>query len=112
MKFKRSKLLSAYVVVRYLSSTYKGTSKKLKLCYKQLTKEDRQCYGQVLLAKKHQGITPITSGQNSAKYHKKVLTIKEIFERYEQSNGNPIYLEAIKFLLEQIFWLSPNLVED
>jgi hypothetical protein len=113
MKFKRSKLISADLVVGYLLYTHKSNIKKVKLRKRHLTEADSHFYPQASLVR--QQVKVIIFGNCSSqvsKHKKRTFTIKELFEKYEQSYHDALYLEAIKFLLEQIFWLSPNYPEE
>jgi hypothetical protein len=114
MKFKRSQLFSATFVVGYLVSIPKNSSKRVRLGrQRSLQRAEGQLPVQVSLVKQQvKTAAPRNySPQQAQPAKRRVFTIKELFEKYEESYHNALYLEAIKFILEQIYWDSPSYPE-
>jgi hypothetical protein len=117
MKFKRSQLLSANFVAGYLLFPLPPQSdrKKVKLGRQRLLQQAAgQSNIQVSLVKQQvKTIAPRNPlPQQAQPAKRRVFTIKELFEKYEESYHNALYLEAIKFILEQIYWDSSNYLEE
>ena len=115
MKFKRSQLLSTNFVAGYLLFPPKNNSKRVKLGrQRSLQQAEGQLPIQVALVK--QQVKTVASrnhlSQQAQPAKRRVFTIKELFEKYEDSYHNALYLEAIKFILEQIFWDSSSYLEE
>jgi hypothetical protein len=117
MKFKRSQLLSANFVAGYLQFPLpaNNNSKRVKLGrQRSLQQAEGQSPVQVSLVKQQvKTIAPRNySVQQGQPAKRRVFTIKELFEKYEESYHNALYLEAIKFILEQIYWDSSSYLEE
>ncbi len=109
MKFKRSKLLSVDLVVGYLLFHDKDAIRTVKLRKNFSPGKDSHLRIQARLVKQQIKRTVSESlSQKMTKSQRRVFTIKELFEKYEQSYHNAVYLEAIKFLLEQTYWQNVN----
>ena len=115
MKFKHSQLLSTKFVAGYLLFPPKNKSKRVRIGrQRSLQQAEGQLPVQVTLIKQQvKTVAPRNHLQQQSKPAKRrVFTIKELFEKYEESYHNALYLEAIKFILEQIFWDSSSYLEE
>lgn len=114
MEFKRSQLLSTNFVAGYLLSPPKNNSKRVKLGRKRLLQPAAGQTLQVSLVKQQvKTVSPRNySPQVAQPTRRRVFTVKELFEKYEESYHNALYLEAIKFILEQIYWDSYSYPEE
>jgi len=104
MEFKRSSLLSANLVVGYFSFNRKGTTKKVKLGTKQVTRVAHHWLPQPLLISQNiKCVQPMTFSQKLAKFSQADST-QDL--QSEQVSPDADSLAKVKQFLDKIFLLN------